>query len=58
MFSVVGLFTIISLALAASRSALLLLLLVVLFEFGRVVFIEPILGIVHFWVAVGVHVNA
>ena len=52
MFSVVGLFTIISLALAASRSALLLLLLVVLFEFGRVVFIEPILGIVHFWMAV------
>ena len=48
----VGLSTITSLALAAIRSALLLLLLVVLFEFGRVVFIEAILGMVYFWVAV------
>jgi len=52
MFRVAGLSTIPSLALAARRSALLLLLLFVLFEFGRVVFIEAILGMVHFWVAV------
>jgi len=47
MFRVVGLSTITSLALAASPSALFFQL-VVLFEFGRVVFIEAILGIVHF----------